>query len=89
VIVIGKFTFILPKGEARKILLVFSFNITKDLMVCGLDELKLRNLILEDALDKHTNLIGDLLYSTKDFGIRKIRLSKGKTRVREEYGLLP
>lgn len=58
----------------------YSFNITKDLKDCKLDLKKLRNLILEDALDKDTNLIGDLLYGSEDKGIRKIRLSKGNNQ---------
>jgi len=58
----------------------YSFNITKDLKDCKLDPKKLVKLILEDALDKNTNLIGDLLYGSEDKGIRKIRLSKGNNQ---------
>ena len=83
-IVIGKFKFILPNGKAKDILTEFSFNISKDLKDCKLDEKKLRNLILEDAIDKNTNLIGSLLYGSEDIGIRKIRLSKGNNKGKRE-----
>ncbi|MDY0278743.1 MAG: hypothetical protein RBQ97_11740 [Acholeplasma sp.] len=78
--VIDKFKFIIPRGEAEKILSELSFNITKDFRECKLDEIKLRNLILEDGIDKHSNMIGDLLYGTDEVGIRKIRLSKGNNK---------
>ena len=78
--VIGKFKFILPNSKAEAILSEFSFNITRDLKDCKLDVKKLRDLILEDAIDKDTNLIGDLLYGSEDIGIRKIRLSKGNNK---------
>lgn|GEM_PF-2381917 len=83
-IVIGKFRFIIPKGLANEILSEFSFNVTKDLKDCKLDEKKLRNLILEDAIDKNTNLIGNLLYGSENVGIRKIRLSKGNNKGKRE-----
>lgn len=83
-IAIGKFKFILPNGKTNDILTEFSFNISKDLKDCKLDEKKLRNLILEDAIDKNTNLIGSLLYGSEDIGIRKIRLSKGNNKGKRE-----
>jgi len=84
VIAIGKFKFILPNGKAKEILSEFSFNITKDLKDCKLDEKKLRDLMLEDAIDKDTNLIGSLLYGSEDIGVRKIRLSKGNNKGKRE-----
>lgn len=86
---IGKFKFIIPHGKIEEVLSELSFNITKDLKECKLDEKKFRNLIIEDGIDKNTNVIGDLLYGTYDIGIRKIRLSKGNNKgKREGYRLI-
>lgn len=81
---IGKFKFIIPHGKTKEALSELSFNITKDFKDCKLDEKKLRNLILEDGIDKNTNINGDLLYGTDDIGIRKIRLSKGNNKGKRE-----
>lgn len=81
---IDKFKFIIPQGKTEEVLSELSFNITKDLKECKLNEKMLRNLILEDGIDQNTNVIGDLLYGTDDIGIRKIRLSKGNNKGKRE-----
>ena len=81
---IGKFKFILPNHEIELILNEFSFSITKDFKNCKLNTTKFRDLVIEDALDENTNLIGDLIFGNEDIGIRKIRLSKGENKGKRE-----
>lgn len=73
---IGKFQIIIPSGEFVNELKEFSFDISKDFKDCDLTIEKLRDLILEQDIDKHTSQRGDLLYGTQAKGIRKIRLAK-------------
>lgn len=78
---IGNFKFIIPdKGKSKEFLNKHSFDITRDLKKCKLNEKELRDLIIEDAVDDSTNLKGNLLFGSHEIGIRKIRLSKGNNK---------
>lgn len=88
-ITIAKFKLIFPSKKQEEVLSKFSFSLTNDLKATDLNLKKLRNLIIEDAVDNDTNLIGSLLYGTMEVGIRKIRLSKGNNKgKREGYRLI-
>jgi hypothetical protein len=85
VVTIGKFKFILPNEKIESVLSSeFSFSITKDFKECNLNKKKFRDLILEDAIDNDTNLIGDLIFGTDETGVRKIRLSKASGKGKRE-----
>jgi len=86
---IRKFEFILPNEYIDIILTEFSFSVSKDLHKLKLNKSRLKELLGENHAEDNTHLIGDLLWGSKDVGIRKVRLKKGKGKgKREGYRLI-